>query len=425
MKYKKKIVLLSIALVSVITFSSCKSNNNSIYELKPEYANKIKKGKKVDSVSFEVIDNDEKKKITITADDSYDDAVQKMWSDQYHGAISPAQNKSDGSQYPIFTRDKIIYKSSNDGYTRESNATMYNYDFLVGNTIIYDNNNNLKDKWLDRGVYSSWDNSNDSHSYECATNYIDDKHVIGCDGTEDELNEFLKNDKSMYINIKSADRYEVMNLRSARYCYDKFYYSPSKIGVYGPTGTGFDTWNNDFVYGLQTGYPVPACLINRASNNASWEPYLDEKINKYFNFEASIELTSNFIIFKHKVNKYLINLISNDVWALGDYDNIPYDEFEEKYFSNDNIMNSYVQEEIWFDYKNSLIYDESTNSTVNNIRYSYYNYFSTLKDDYQKDYYYEAYKLDLSESKINKKKNSFINKCKKNNVLDKYPFKMV
>lgn len=398
MRYARKISNFALLVLFGLSMSSCGKSEG--------YKNELEKGKNVDSVTFDIGKNGSfMKNVTITKDDSFTEAIRKIDSNGFEEVFL------DCGRYvnPYYAKEECIEQRNGYEYIREADMVSYDHSFIKGNTRLYDNESGkktLKKEYLDRGAYYYYDLSNGSIDFEFATNYIDDQHFIK-HIQEGDAQSFYDNDEAIYIKINGNE--EQRDLVYSEYKYDNFKYIPYE---------GFYSMYNQM--GKYTRIRRMRAELESIGfyvaiiDSGIFKDIDNEELINLIDYKGSFEITSNYIIFnverRIEYIDYLISIYRNE--DIDSYNSLLNDEeFMER------LNNTYSLEEIWFNYRNAKDVG---------LTWSYYKNEVFEKNElYDLKYSYEAYELNLSENEIKKEKDKFLNKCKDNNVLDKYQFNKV
>ena len=461
---RKKIICLSLITLSIIALSAC--NNNSVHVASvpnPDYDNNLTKGNNVDSINIDYYDSlsSSQKQITISKEDTYFDMVDKLSSAGYT------------------TTFDIRKKTCNEISSYVEKATM-THEYDLKNVINYASTKNEKGERVQLHDQYTYGDVNYIYS-NCAntTSYIHNKFITGSKCTYERgeskyLNDYYftesKDDdynKGLYYNHYGNDNEgyaEIATDMNYNGVFSVANYSESRDNLknYGSLyfKTSWDSNNNDIIrykaedidlildeesvknYSFRTPIEIvhSSDLLKAAifSNTIKDDP---DYIKRYY--EYNFELTDKYLIIKNKINLALdvYNQVARKI------KNYTKEEFEEEL---KKYKDSYYIKEVWINYKDYII-DDNNNYVIG---YDYYkeSSSSTFTQDiiYTKDNTLgfgedvvnklgligktnknvliskkedEIYTIDIDNDTINKKMEDFINKCKENNVFDKWNFK--
>ena len=462
---KRKLFAISLFALAALAISSCgKGSKDNGTE------NNVEKGKTVNSVTLNVKDSyGQSNEVTISKDDSYKDMIQKLGNnifsiigdgDNYHPFYEKYDSEYDSEQTNCYSR-KVIknddgeyeelseYTSGNikTKNTTKINSTVYQYSdsgdsiFYLGNSTYTDNDEydlasgkvtfNDKEEYLNKGAYFNYTGDmRNGGSIKFATDR--ELYSIGL-SIDYRVPENVINDyNSLYFETQWED----------------FASYRSSIASY--TAKDYDMSFNlsnimDHICPQTAGYyiEVSSKVCNPLVMSTGDLDSIPEELHQFYDF--SFELTDKFIIIKNKVNTY--EPILNYYIETGDYQTV--DQILE---ALSNYEGSYTYKEVWVDYKNyQQLYDNSSNNLRMGYAYSKLDYVEksessgtwsanerysigteTLQelgligkkwtDKKNSESHYETYIIDVDDETINKKKTEFVNKCKKNNFLEKYEF---
>lgn len=410
-KMKKRIIILGLTLLSVLSLASCNSNDNPFGDIETEYSlefkNAPKKGEAVDEVKFNGINSETGniEEILISNNTSYED-VYNIFVKYNFVKLKPVSDK--------FKFDYTYEQADKEDLSYKRNFVKSGDRYLPGGQD-YSIVNNYKyiDAW--KGTITNYIDSNDTTNefselyYEPYSKYISILSVdtksngnINHNITNESSNEiYLKYENSQYIRASKSIR---NNENNVEYLFDdseqaKFKYRDLK------NRSVFDVGCTNSIDMVSLYKPIDSSSLLKDS------------------FEGNIELTDNYIIIKYKLNNAYHEFIS--LSSTEDY----LKTFEGSSFTF----------EIWFDYKKlDIITNNQTNEYVNN-GYTYLNYCDICKWNRKVTYeeemlpngckdlagknanisnnwkwMEEVYMIDISDDEINTKKNDFINYCKNN-----------
>jgi len=461
---KRKLFAISLFALGALAISSCGKGSKDNSE------SKVEKGKTVNSVTLNVKDSyGQSNEVTISKDDSYKDMIQKLGhntfliigdGDNYHPFYEKHDSKYNEEQINVYSR-KVI-KNDNGEYeeladytsgniktksTTKINSTVYQYDneghsvFYLGNYTDTDNDEydlasgkvtfNDKEEYLNKGAYLNYSGSmQNGGSIKFATNREDYSNGLRIDDSVPE--NVSKDYNSLYFEAQWED-YASFSSSITRYTakdYEmSFNLSNIMFNIYSQTAGHY--------------YDSTSHVCNPLSMSLGDLNSIPEAFHQFYDF--SFELTDKFIIIKNKVNtsEQMLNYFIES----GDYQSV--DEILE---ALSDYEGSYTYKEVWVDYKNyQQLYDNSANNLRMGYAYSkldsvekvessgtwsangrYSIDTETLQDlgligkkwtyKINSESHYETYIIDVDDETINNKKTEFVNKCKKNNFLEKYEF---
>lgn len=461
---KKKLLISSLLIsLGIITLSSCGGKNNEYVmtynnDNTVEYKKSISKGNNVNSITIDYYNTNTSSndQLTITGSDTYKDVISKLNNANYllefgvkklsNNMVSPfcetfelnsisewknmyenqLEKDKDGNYVPI--RDKYssgdikteyhIYANTtsyiNDSFYNGSRAEYYKYDLNLkqGGGVLFN-----KTEDIDKGAYYNLVQNSDNYTVEFATN---SKQNSLTTATEDGR-KLIENYGSLYYKESLPNNVA------------KTYKAEKEDVVF-----GYNDFRT-FKLNHQTYHQGSWYNIAKISNGILDE--IPDKYKKYYTY--TFELTDKYLILKNRIDmteSILLQAIRNDM----NYNENELNEFLKEY------EGSYREIEVWLDYKN-IVKD-------NNNYYIGYDYFkdvivneqkneSVWSADHQSEITvnilketnllgkkriinninetcYETYVIGLDLNTINLKKEEFINKCKNNNFLDKYNFKV-
>ena len=384
--------ILSIASLSAFTLASCGGNTGNMH-LNDDYKNELSKGDKVSSISFDVLDElGRDVTIDIKATDSYQSVMDQL---TYNGYDYIYKSK-DLVSYYAKTSDSYQIKASNYIYKTVKNTTFYDDSFFIGNIIA------KTESFLKRGAYNNCSVSDMKIEY--ATNYTDE--YLDLEPIDEA---YEKANKAIYIN----EQYEEPKQYLKAYNNRRTCETNQQIT--------FSVNNLVLSNGPQANaYRLPYVSPNIEETSAAFffkdMELIDEKYHKYYDYKASFEITSNYLILKQKFNTF------TDFWyqifteGLTD---LSLDEWSKKYA--DCLKKSYLDFEVWIDYKN--ISESLGYSYIKVDNRDYQTIYSESNPDYMDtSVTYEAYPINITKEEIESKKQSFIKECSDNNILSKYNF---
>lgn len=394
--------ILSIASLSVFTLASCSNGSNNTNEsnntngsnnteLKDTYSNNLSKGEKVEEISFDVLTaTNSYATIDIKSTDSFESVIKKLVSTTGYKRINKSNSvksfyAKENFESKTTCKSKLLYSN-----TRNANTTVYDKNFYIGNYIDIFKETGEKDineSYLNRGVYE--DINIDNLYIEYATNYVNKNVFQSWD------KDFSKKNKAIYINERFENLGALVNdVSRKRIC------ETNKDISFSIANMQMESYYQAFARHSIMSEEQPAEVILMVS----------EIEDVKFNLDGGFELTSNYLIIKEKFSLYSEKLYESIQEEA--HNSIPY-----------RYKDSYIDNEIWIDYKNI---NESFGYSYVKVDFKLYNiwdmYGSAGKYDVDEILTYEAYPINVSDEEISSKKQSFIDECKKNNILDIYTF---
>lgn len=454
----KKLFNLSLITLGLLSISSCGKNS-----LKPS------KGNSVNSITFDyykinyLTEEREKKTATINKNDSYTDMMNKIeglnfnnisyknescinpfyetYSEKLHATIKNNVIRQIVTKYgDVINKGgepTLVDETFNNNKTASTKFYSYSYEdgFFYTGSRNYDEKSEYKlpdettkvgheTKYTNKGIYfnDKFYRGNEGGMVEIAAN-ISPLPVSNLGDTE-----FSETD-SFYFKTEFAAKDRDKEGRKSYKNEDlQISFSVNNILHYGDIHTTTPTTENDKE--SSDGFYKNPKIVKYTEN-------IDDYLKDYYNL--SFELTDKYLIIKNK-----LNTCTSAIEAAKEY----------KYYGNEDKIDellssyngSYEYQEIWIDYKNTIVTDNSfrigyvyyKHDIIEKYNYSYpwsevdnYNYSKELLESigaydktYNKNHTYEIHwetsLMNISDKEITKKKNDFIDKCKKNNIVDKY-----
>lgn len=458
----KKLFNLSLITLGLLAISSCSNGS------------KMSKGKSVNSVTFDnYVDNGgvlEKKTVTINKNDSYADMMSKLGYTSF--AVKPKKGSFDITPYEEKYSEKEDSTVKNDIYGELSvtnDMIDWNYGYTeigthtkkittTASTKMYDlkiSNNYFFNASKDFSRYEEYKSTKETVSAQKNINYKDKKtyyndSLSGLYGGKIEIAtnlkpfrirsdiEFSDNDTFYFTEECTTDDYSSKIRRIYMTDDNKASFTIMNLqGSFGsitvPTMEQEDKSSQFFNY----------AYVSNGSMN-----FIPEVLLDYYDY--SFELTDKYIIIINKLKTSFENL---NYLMNNHYYNYP--EILEE--NMNKYKGSYEYREVWVDYKNAELittedsygthmyfhigYDYYKEDIIKCLNYSYlwgdkkyypYDkellesigaYNKTWEMNYYSERHWETKTINLSQEEIDKTKNDFIEKCKKNNIVDKYNFK--
>ncbi len=447
---KKRMIMLSMVLIASITLVSCDSTN---IKLNPQYSNDITKGNDVSSITIDYYDSESNSndQIIIASSDSYQEMIDKLKSAGYYYNYGIRNN--DGKTVipyceTLDSREVIEVKNSfeNKMYRDEKGAIArtdgeytcadISYDHkYVSNVTAYDNtfymcdsidcsktiinsrdgnfNSNSKTEELNKGVYCNYQGDSDNGSIELATD-MSPTRIFMTYGNNNLLDDYA----GLYCSMqwqKDSYKEQVYKAKDSDITYSTNNIKNFQIQT--TTQSYYRTNRGESYYNV-------AKLVTDIPDN-----YKDY-------YEVSFELTDKYLIIKNKI-KTQEEIITNNTYS---------DKRRNERFIESE--GSYTYREVWINYK-SLIkngnkyiigydyYKEDLVSCTNNtMTYDKSSYSSDRAEKlvelgldgktwtmyYVTEIHFNTYVIDIDDTTITEKKESFIKKCKDNNYFNSHEF---
>jgi len=409
---KKRIIILGLTLLSVLSLASCNSNDNPFGDIETEYSlefkNAPKKGEAVDEVKFNGINSETGniEEILISNNTSYED-VYNIFVKYNFVKLKPVSDK--------FKFDYTYEQVDKEDLSYKRNFVKSGDRYLPGGQD-YSIVNNYKyiDAW--KGTITNYIDKNDTpnefEEHYCE-NFLKDNSILSVDTKSNgNISHNVKNESSneIYLKYENSKYLRVSN---------SIVNSESSIDYL------FDDSENAKIKYMKNEKLKYLHIFNAPLNFKDFSMYkpIDSSSLLKDSFEGNIELTDKYIIIKYRLNnayRVLMNFSSTEDYLK---------TFEGSSFTF----------EIWFDYKKlDIITNNQTNEYVNN-GYTYLNYCDICKwnrkvtyeeemlPDGCKDlagkranisnswrWMVEIYMLDISDEEINNRKDKLIDYCKNN-----------